>query len=70
MKRSQSGEFADLSARCGRLEMALRNLLDWRGAVNQHADFLLSGTETDACAKAVALFNGPVWDAAEQAMKP
>ena len=70
MKRSQSDQLADLSARCGQLEMALFDLLDWRGAVNQHADFLLSGTEGDAAAKAVALFNGPVWDAAERAMKP
>ena len=66
MKQSK----ADLSARCTRMEIALRGLLDWRGAVNQIGGELLTGITEDHDGIAVALFNGPIWDQAEDAVKP
>lgn len=48
------------------MRSALRDILNWRGAINENPAFVMSGLLGDAEGLAVALFNGPIWDEAER----
>lgn len=50
-------------------EQALKNILLWRHAVLSHAQQIVGGLDGDPDGIAIALFDGPLWDAASVAME-
>lgn len=51
------------------MRSALRDILNWRGIINENPTPVMSGLLGDADGLAVALFNGPIWDEAERSYR-
>lgn len=57
-------ERQNLYQEIGRLRQALTDIMVWRDRVNDDPQSVMCGLENDPEGIAVALFNGPIWDAA------